>query len=225
MQNAERAEILRCRYSPRQILALMGRFDFAVGMRLHFMIFAALRGTPFAALPYATKVTGLLEDLEMDTPPLGNISIGQLIASIDHSWDRRDQIRAKIQQQLPGLKSRAMQTNEFLVGPWENDHPHGPRTDPQHQRGPSLHTGTEQGEDVPGCGPRGRGSLLRHATRGTQVVTCRNCRAQSSWERGCSAGQVPGRVDPPGKHHAAHCGHRGPRRCRALRCRTRGALA
>ena len=116
MQNAERAEILRCRYSPRQILALMGRFDFAVGMRLHFMIFAALRRTPFAALPYATKVTGLLEDLEMDTPPLGNISIGQLIASIDHSWDTRDQIRAKIQQQLPGLKSRAMQTNEFLVG-------------------------------------------------------------------------------------------------------------
>ena len=61
MQNAERAEILRRRYSPRQILDLMGRFEFAVGMRLHFLIFAALRGTPFAALPYASKVTGLLE--------------------------------------------------------------------------------------------------------------------------------------------------------------------
>lgn len=51
MQNAERAEILRRRYSPRQILALMGRFDFAVGMRLHFMIFAALRGTPLPRCP------------------------------------------------------------------------------------------------------------------------------------------------------------------------------
>lgn len=59
--------------------------DFAVGMRLHFLIFAALRGTSFAALPYAAKVTGLLEDLEIETPPLGNIGIGQLIASIDHS--------------------------------------------------------------------------------------------------------------------------------------------
>ena len=49
MQNAERAEILRRKYSPRQILDLMGRFEFAVGMRLHFLIFAALRGTPFAA--------------------------------------------------------------------------------------------------------------------------------------------------------------------------------
>lgn len=115
MHNAERAEILRRRYSPRQILALMSRFDFAVGMRLHFLIFAALRGTPFAALPYAIKVTGLLEDLEMETPPLGSISIGQLIASIDHSWDTRDQIRAKVGRRLPELKRRASQTNEFLM--------------------------------------------------------------------------------------------------------------
>src|SRR5438093_4438190 len=33
MQNPEKAEILRRRYSPGQILDLMGRFDFAVGMR------------------------------------------------------------------------------------------------------------------------------------------------------------------------------------------------
>jgi polysaccharide pyruvyl transferase WcaK-like protein len=94
----------------------MGRFDLAVGMRLHFLIFAALRGTPFAALPYASKVLGLLEDLEMETPPLESIGIGQLIASIDRSWDTREQIRANIRQRLPGLKSRARQTNELLVG-------------------------------------------------------------------------------------------------------------
>jgi polysaccharide pyruvyl transferase CsaB len=115
MQNAERAEILRRRYSPRQILDLMGRFDFAVGMRLHFLIFAALRGTPFASLPYASKVTGLLEDLEMDTPPLGNMGIGQLTATIDRSWDTRAEIRAKVGRRLPGLKTRAKQTNELLM--------------------------------------------------------------------------------------------------------------
>jgi polysaccharide pyruvyl transferase CsaB len=115
MQNSERAEILRRRYSPRQILDLMGRFEFVVGMRLHFLIFAALHGTPFAALPYASKVTGLLEDLEMETPPLGSIGIGQLLARIDRSWDTRDEIRAKISQRLSGLRSRAERTNELLV--------------------------------------------------------------------------------------------------------------
>jgi polysaccharide pyruvyl transferase CsaB len=115
MNNAERAEILRRKYSPRQILDLMGRFEFAVGMRLHFLIFAALRGTPFAALPYASKVSGLLEDLEMDTPPLGSIGIGQLIARIDRSWDARADIRATIGRRLPALRARAAETNDLLL--------------------------------------------------------------------------------------------------------------
>ena len=51
MQNAERAEILQRPYSPRQILALMGRFEFAVGMRLHFLIFAALSALPSRPCP------------------------------------------------------------------------------------------------------------------------------------------------------------------------------
>jgi polysaccharide pyruvyl transferase CsaB len=115
MKNAERAEVLRRRYSPRQVLDLMGRFEFAVGMRLHFMIFAALQGTPFAALPYATKVTGLLESLEMPTPPLGSIGIGQLIARIDTSWDTRAEIRTKLRERVPALRKRAEETNKFLL--------------------------------------------------------------------------------------------------------------
>jgi polysaccharide pyruvyl transferase CsaB len=116
MQNAERAEILRRKYSPRQILDLLGRFELAVGMRLHFLIFAALRGTPFEALPYASKVTGLLDDLDMGTPPLGNIGIGELIARIDRSWDTRAELRVKIGKKVPLLRERARQTNELLLG-------------------------------------------------------------------------------------------------------------
>lgn len=116
MQKAERAEILRRRYSPRQILDLMGHLEFAVGMRLHFLIFAALRGTPFTSLPYASKVTGLLEDLDMPTPPLGSIGIGQLIARIDASWDTRAQIRTKLLDRVPALRTRAQHTNKLLLG-------------------------------------------------------------------------------------------------------------
>jgi polysaccharide pyruvyl transferase WcaK-like protein len=116
MQKAERAEVLRRRYSPRQVLDLMGHLEFAVGMRLHFLIFAALRGTPFAALPYASKVTGLLEDLDMPTSPLGSIGIGQLIARIDASWDTRAEIRTKLRERVPALRTRAQQTNKLLLG-------------------------------------------------------------------------------------------------------------
>jgi polysaccharide pyruvyl transferase CsaB len=115
MRCAERAGTMRHRYSPRQILDLIGRFEFAVGMRLHFLIFAARRGTPFVALPYASKVTGLLEDLDMETPLLGNVGAGQLIARIDRCWDMRSEIRAKIMRKLPDLERRARKTNELLL--------------------------------------------------------------------------------------------------------------
>jgi polysaccharide pyruvyl transferase WcaK-like protein len=84
-------------------------------MRLHFLIFAALRGTPFTPLPYASKVSGLLADLDMGTPPLGSVSIGQLIARIDRSWDARDEIRSKISRLLPSLRERAKETNDYLL--------------------------------------------------------------------------------------------------------------
>ena len=115
MQKAERAEILRRRYSPRQLITVMGHFEFAVGMRLHFLIFAVLRGVPFAALPYASKVAGLLEDLEVDMPPLGSIGIGQLLARIDRSWDTREQIRARIEAHRSELKTRAGRSHELLL--------------------------------------------------------------------------------------------------------------
>jgi polysaccharide pyruvyl transferase CsaB len=123
MQNSERAEILRRRYSPGQILDLMGRFQFAVGMRLHFLIFAALRSTPFAALPYASKVSGLLEDLDIESPPLSNIGIGQLIARIDRSWDTRAEIQEKIRDRLPALKIRAQLTNRLLLALLDEQRP------------------------------------------------------------------------------------------------------
>jgi hypothetical protein len=66
-------------------------------------------------LPYASKVAGLLEDLEMEMPPLGSIGIGQLIARIDRSWHTRDNIRTAIDVHRSKLKSRAAHTNELLL--------------------------------------------------------------------------------------------------------------
>jgi polysaccharide pyruvyl transferase CsaB len=115
MHNAERAEVLRRTYSPQEILGLMSHFEFAVGMRLHFLIFAALRGIAFTALPYASKVSGFLQDLGIETPPLGEIGIGELVARIDRSWDTRTEIRDNIAHRLPALQTRARETNRLIV--------------------------------------------------------------------------------------------------------------
>ena len=69
MLRAQRATVLKGEYTPGQLLSWIGKFDFALGMRLHFLIFSAIAGTPFVALPYAGKVSGFLEALDLVAPP------------------------------------------------------------------------------------------------------------------------------------------------------------
>lgn len=115
MQCAQRATVLKGEYTAGQLRRLIGHFQFCVGMRLHFLIFAALEGVPLVALPYASKVLGFLQDLEMPSPPLAEVSTGGLIAHIDRSWDTQDQIRQRIARRLPDLKERAGQSNQIVV--------------------------------------------------------------------------------------------------------------
>ena len=104
MSYAHRATVLKGQYSSGQMLALVRHFDFAVGMRLHFLIFAALQRVPFVALPYAPKVSGFLEDLQLAMPPLHRVNAGQLIAHIDRSWDLRRSLQEHINEVLPDLQ-------------------------------------------------------------------------------------------------------------------------
>jgi polysaccharide pyruvyl transferase WcaK-like protein/glycosyltransferase involved in cell wall biosynthesis len=54
-----RAHVLDVRASAPDLLSLLGRFDLAVGMRMHFLLLALGAGVPFVAMSYATKVEEL----------------------------------------------------------------------------------------------------------------------------------------------------------------------
>jgi len=115
MLRAQRATVLKGEYSSGQILSFMGKLDFALGMRLHFLIFAAIQGTPFVALPYAGKVSGFLEALGVPAPPLNLVNAGRLCAYLDDSWDRRRSLRTRIAETLPALQERARETHRLLL--------------------------------------------------------------------------------------------------------------
>ena len=110
MAYAKRASVLKGEYTPGQIVSLVGHFDLVVGMRLHFLIFAALQAVPFVALPYAGKVLGLLEAFGFGAPPMQQVNVGQLIAHVDRSWDIRGDLRRRIREALPALRARSLET-------------------------------------------------------------------------------------------------------------------
>lgn len=115
MSHAQRATVLKRDYSPGQIVSLLTHFEFTVGMRLHFLIFSTLAGVPFMALPYATKVSGFLDELTLDAPAINDVSSGQLIAHIDRAWDERAVLKARVRDQLGDLQRRARRNNELAV--------------------------------------------------------------------------------------------------------------
>jgi polysaccharide pyruvyl transferase CsaB len=115
MLKPQHAWVLKGEYSSGQLLSFMKNFVFTIGMRLHFLIFSALQGVSFVALPYATKVSGLLDDLSVPMPPLNKVDSGLVNAYIDKAWDERSLTKTRIQQLLPNLKQRAAENNQLAV--------------------------------------------------------------------------------------------------------------
>jgi polysaccharide pyruvyl transferase WcaK-like protein len=84
-------------------------------MRLHFLIFSALQGVPFVPLPYASKVSGLLENMHIPMPPLSEVDSGLVNAYIDKAWDERNTIKNRIGELLPKFKRLAAENNRLAV--------------------------------------------------------------------------------------------------------------
>jgi polysaccharide pyruvyl transferase WcaK-like protein len=115
MRWSDRTCLLKGDYTPRQVLSWFDRFSLAVGLRLHFLIFAVIRQVPFVALPYAGKVAGFLDHLGLTTPSMQSLNAGGLIAQIDRTWDCRDELRSRLAVAMPGLRDRAVQTHQLAL--------------------------------------------------------------------------------------------------------------
>ena len=108
MSAPERGRVLNGDYSPSQVLGFMDHIDLAVGMRLHFLIFAALAAVPFLPLPYAGKVFDFARSV--GAPTLAEVTrnqAGLLLAEIDRLWDEYPGRRDELRSQTTELRNRA----------------------------------------------------------------------------------------------------------------------
>jgi polysaccharide pyruvyl transferase WcaK-like protein len=88
----------------------------AIGMRLHFLIFAASAGVPVAALPYASKVRSFLDSIGLPGPePTTAKHPGHLLAAIDRLWDLRVDQQRRVAECLPALREAATRTTSLTA--------------------------------------------------------------------------------------------------------------
>jgi polysaccharide pyruvyl transferase CsaB len=124
MGSPEHAWVLKRSYGPRQLRGLVEHLDLAVGMRLHFLLFAVTAGVPVAALPYATKVRDFLESLDVHSPdPERAGHAGALLSHIDRLWDGRAEQVEHVRERLPDLQQAARENVRLIVELLEGDAP------------------------------------------------------------------------------------------------------
>jgi polysaccharide pyruvyl transferase CsaB len=112
----DRASVIRAPLSPREALDAIGQLDMAIGMRLHFAIFAALNGLPVLALPYAPKVSSFLERIGLPTPQLVEREhAGVLLAAIDRMWDLRVERGRRVPPAIAAMQDDARRTPGLIA--------------------------------------------------------------------------------------------------------------
>jgi hypothetical protein len=111
MTAPDRGRILHSAYTPGQVLGLMSHLDLVVGMRLHFLMFAAVSGLPVLPLPYAGKVFDFARRL--GAPALVGVAreqVGLLLAEVDRLWDEFPQRRVDLGARVRALRELAGET-------------------------------------------------------------------------------------------------------------------
>ncbi|MFC4466315.1 polysaccharide pyruvyl transferase family protein [Streptomyces xiangluensis] len=111
MSAPDQGRIMNGTYSPGQVLGFMRHLDLAVGMRLHFLIFAAVSGLPVLPLPYSGKVFDFAR--RVGAPALLGVAreqAGLLLAEVDRLWDEYPQRRDEMQSRIRELCGLARET-------------------------------------------------------------------------------------------------------------------
>lgn len=90
-------KILEKKYSPKELISLMGKLYIMIGMRLHSLIFATIAGTPLLGIEYDTKISNFLKIVEQENGgKVESLELENLIQTVDHVLESRQEYKQRI---------------------------------------------------------------------------------------------------------------------------------
>jgi len=112
-----KAEVLKIKLEPEELLSVLSRLSLVVGVRLHSIIFSSMANIPFIAFNYDPKVKYFVEDLGLSELLLGtdeDISLKNIQEKIEYIRENNDKIKDILLEKVNNLEEKALVNNELV---------------------------------------------------------------------------------------------------------------
>jgi polysaccharide pyruvyl transferase CsaB len=113
-----KACVLNERYTPEELLGIVGRCDVMLSMRLHALIFAAVKNIPMAGIIYDPKIEYYLKELDM--PACGDvrkdhISAEKIIPVLEDIFENVDSYKERLSERVMIMTGKAEENDRLLL--------------------------------------------------------------------------------------------------------------
>jgi len=112
-----KAEVLKIKLEPEELLSVLSRLSLLVGVRLHSIIFCSMANIPFVAFNYDPKVKYFVEDLGLSELLLEigeDISLKNIQEKVEYIRENNDKIKDILLEKVNILKEKALVNNELV---------------------------------------------------------------------------------------------------------------
>lgn len=111
-----KAYVLQGEVSPKEMIGIIGKMDFLIGMRLHALIFAARMGVPMIGIEYDPKIKGFLDVVKQtNIGKVEELDFIRLCSEFDRLWNERKNNEKMLQEIAGYLKEKAAINGEIAV--------------------------------------------------------------------------------------------------------------
>lgn len=110
-----KAYVLEGDYIPEDVLAIIGKMQILIGMRLHALIFAGIQGIPMLGLEYDPKIPTFLKSVgQKNMGILDKLDLVNLCIEFDDLWSSREQYSQELKEMIKHNQEIANNNKEIL---------------------------------------------------------------------------------------------------------------